>query len=244
MADESLNDIVKKRVLETGTISSADIAASASPAPEVADESHGDINVTVPADDIKDRITESPEHGNIVPADERNAPLLDGSDGFDDDLEIVITDTDRDTFLDAVVKHTRFTQDFTIYGGRITGTLRSRTQAETRAIISQLQREIRSGSIAVDADYTVRLRSMLLAAQVASVDDVDYVELAQPLNPVKDADGNIADPGWLKQAAEWESADEWYVTAIYDVLRKFEAKYWTMVSNAANQDFWRPVTSA
>jgi len=31
-----------------------------------------------------------------------------------------------------------------------------------------------------------------------------------------------------------------YVTAVYAEVMKFEFKYWTLVENSANQDFWLP----
>jgi len=156
--------------------------------------------------------------------------------------EIIITNKEREAFLDALVSGDRFKLSFSIFNGRITGVLRSRSQAESHAIIQQLNRESTQGAVMTQLEYATRLRNMLLAAQVEELSGEAYVELASPLLQTVKGDETVK-AGWLPQVNVWVDKNEGLVAALYRELQKFERKYWTMVENSDNQNFWNPVES-
>jgi hypothetical protein len=158
-------------------------------------------------------------------------------------LKVEITQPERDLFLDAVVTGKRFRLSYTLFDGRYTVVFRSRSQAETQALTAQLMHEMRtSPNLSAEFQYGARLRCMLLAAQVDSINGTAYTELATPLLRTVDGD-KITEPGWLAQANGWQQAAEGLTVAIYAALQEFERKYWTMVENARDQNFWKPVGS-
>ena len=91
-------------------------------------------------------------------------------------------------------------------------------------------------------DYSLRLRCMLLAAQVGDYCGTSCDTLAEPLARTVTAEGP-KEPGWLKQVEYWEQQNEALVAIVYGELRTFESKYWTMVESAGDQNFWLPVAS-
>ena len=48
-------------------------------------------------------------------------------------------------------------------------------------------------------------------------------------------------PKWYEEAeTAWQGMQTGLEAAIFAEILKFEYKYWTMVENANNQDFWNP----
>lgn len=158
-------------------------------------------------------------------------------------VKVEITQAERDLFLDAVVTGKRFRLTSKLFGDRYTIVFRSRSQAETQAVTAQLMYEMRTTpNMNVEFLYGARLRCMLLAAQVESINGTAYTELAAPLLRTIDGEKTI-EPGWLAQANGWQNAAEGLTVAIYTALQEFERKYWTMVENARDQNFWKPAGS-
>ena len=246
----SLDQQLKQRLAATGHLTSADLAAAVSgaameqqaPAAPV-----GDVKVTEPATKYDEPLVplKSPSLGGDTLAADADTGMRGPDDAAvtDEPIEVEVTEDERTAFLNAIVSNERYTRPFSLFNGRITGVLRSRTQAETRAIISQLQREIHEHKIETDADYVLRLRSMLFAAQVQMYGGVVNPELAEPLWWTRQPDGAAKEPGWLQQAAGWQNLDEALATVVYEEIRKFEVKYWMMARHAGDQNFWQTAAS-
>jgi hypothetical protein len=158
-------------------------------------------------------------------------------------IKIEVTQDERDAFLSALLSGDRYVLPFKLFGSAMSGTFRVRSQAESKSIVAQLTRELRAGTVTLENDYGSRLRSMLLAAQVQELNGTTYTELAAPLMETVQADGQKQAPGWLAQVEVWERAPEGLVTALYEALKTFEQKYWTMVDSAKDQNFWKPAGS-
>jgi hypothetical protein len=156
--------------------------------------------------------------------------------------EVTITQKEREQFLDVLVKGGRFSLPFKLFNGRVSGSFRSRTQLESQAIINQVNRECREEKVVNPLDYSTRLRNMLLAAQVGELNGDSFPPLKEPLMRVVEGE-DTTDPGWLNQVELWTGKDEGLVSAIYRELQIFERKYWTMVNNARDQNFWNPAES-
>jgi hypothetical protein len=151
---------------------------------------------------------------------------------------VTLTAADRKAFIDALVKGDRFVRPFTIFGGAVSGVLRSRLQEESAAVLSTLLHEYREGGLQTTAEYSTRVRNILLAAQVQELQDEKCAPLGRPLSWTVNGAEKTA-PQWLKQADAWAAKNEGMVAALYQELRLFEKKYWTMVISAQDQDFWQ-----
>ena len=156
--------------------------------------------------------------------------------------EIELTEADKEAFIESLISGERHTQDFALYGGKIRGTFRARSQQETVGIIRHLNRLRRDGEIDDMLEYATILRNILLAAQVKSLNGDEYAELQEPLmRTIKGKD--VEEPGWLEQAKHWAAKQEGLNAALYSELRKFEQKYWAMVDGADDQNFLNPEES-
>jgi hypothetical protein len=232
-------------------ISSADIAAFSTKPPEIGTPVQGDVKVKVPDEAKKDPVLETAAAGepgprlaglakNAADADPTKGPVNDPYMVVPE--EVVITETEREAFLNALIVGSRFELPFELFKGKIKGKLRCRSQQESTAIIARLTYELDLKTIVNGLDYSTRLRNMLMAAQVAELNGTCYPTLSEPL--MRTINGkDVKEPGWLEQAVYWGTLSEGLVSAVYKQVRIFEAKYWIMVNNAANQNFWNPAGS-
>lgn len=161
------------------------------------------------------------------------------------DEEVTLTEEEREAFLEALISGKRYERRFSLFGGRVKGKLRCRSTDESEAIAAWMNSGLREGKYATQLEYAVGIRNAMLAAQVADLNGTKYAELQQPLYRTRTGD-KTENPGWLKQADLW-SADpaipEALVAAVYEELKLFERKYWTMVMHANDQNFWHPAES-
>jgi hypothetical protein len=153
--------------------------------------------------------------------------------------QITITDDDREAFLDALIGGKRFYRPFSLFGGRVTGEFRCRTAKESEALAEWMNAGIREKRYAAAFDYSIDLRNALLATQVNLLQGTAYAELMAPLLRTQTGSETVQ-PGWLEQAAHWSTQPEALINGVYEELRLFEKRYWTMVMHARNQDFWQP----
>ena len=239
---DTMNDKLKQKLAATGGLTSADLAAA--PIEDIEEEQGPQIGTVVtsaPEDDFNDPLLDSePKH---TTDGEMLSDMVGGVDRSSDMIDVEITEEEREAFIDAMVRGDRFCLPFSITGGRITGKIRSRKHKETTVILSQIQREIRDQSITVDVEYMSRLRSMTLAAQIESYNDEEEAVLAAPLAWTRDSAGVLQPPGWLKQTDHWDNIDEGLAILLHEEVRKFEVKYWMLVRQAEDQNFWKPATS-
>lgn len=172
---------------------------------------------------------------------------------------IDISQEDRDAFLQALVTGERYERSFSLFGGRVTGVFRSRLIKESDGIVAWLSSLVNERKIDARVEYLTMVRNASLAAQVkclrGSVANEDFEELAKPYAPTRkivdgtDKDGKATRtyetvaPGWVQAADAWGDRPEALVTALHMELQKFEKRYWTMVKESANQNFWNPAAS-
>ena len=159
------------------------------------------------------------------------------------DTNVNLSEEDRNAFIQAMVSGKRFELAFTTFNGRVSGLVRARRQSEGQAIIMRLQAEIGEDQLVSQMDYAIRMRNMLLTAQIAELQDKEFDALEKPLKAHIEADGSETPPGWLGRVGYWDDKDDGFVSAIYEELKLFEQKYWAMVMNANDQNFWNPAAS-
>ena len=220
-------------------------AAPAKSAPVV-----GDVKVAVPPDADQDPLLSraasavgsgiADDLAGIGAAASANvAPVPD--DAFAP-AEVTLTEAEREAFLDSLVSGHRYERRFSLFGGRVTGRIRCRSTEESQAIATWMNAGVRELRFKAPLDYAVEMRNCLLAAQVMELNGTRFPALQQPLFRTQAGD-TVTDPGWLAQTAVWVQQPEPVVAAVYEELRLFERKYWTMVVHAQDQNFWNPAES-
>ena len=158
-----------------------------------------------------------------------------------------ITDEDREAFLQALVAGGRYERSFSLFGGRLRGVFRCRKIAESDGIIAWLTQRINDKAIDTRPEYLTLLRNAVLAMQVKSLRGLineDFPEAPAPYAPTRSADGKTVDaPAWVPMAEAWGERPEALVAALHNELQLFEQRYWAMVMDAGNQNFWKPAAS-
>lgn len=161
--------------------------------------------------------------------------------------EVNITEDDRAAFLQAIVTGERYERPFTLFGGKLSGVFRCRKIAESDGIIAWLSHCVNNGKADARIEYLTLMRNAVMAAQVKSLRGIvseDFPELKGPYGPTRSADGkSVEPPGWVAMAESWGSRPEALVTALHNELQLFEKRYWAMVMDAGNQNFWSPAAS-
>lgn len=225
-------------------------AGAAGPAPVAAAQVTGDVSAKVPQIANADPLIEGSVGASQETLGEDMNKLGDTGSGNMNQIpldsftetEIVLTEAERDAFLEALVENKRYEQKFSLFNGKIKGRLRSRSTEESEAIASWMNWGVKEQQFKSGLDYAVAMRNALLAAQVLDLNGTRFPELKAPLYRTQDGDKTV-DPGWLGQMQAWSQKLEPVVAAVYQELRTFEKKYWTMVMHARDQNFWRPAES-
>lgn len=155
--------------------------------------------------------------------------------------ELVITGKEKSAFIDAMLTGERYKLSYPIFGGKINVTIRSRTSKETQAMYAYIRHEMHNdgGNLTIlegDMQY------LLLVAQIEELNGTKYPEMKIPLT-YTESDGKTIEPGWLEDLASWKDRPEGLISAIINRVQLFEYKYWTMVKEASNKNFWNSDTS-
>jgi hypothetical protein len=247
----SLQTRLQKHLAETGTLSEADVATftpagadedSKQPGAGMSEDTqlpsvdpgvHDDVDALAGDNSAQDTLT-----GQIDGMANLSTPLAQPS------MDVTITPEDKEEFIRAIISGDRMQLQVPVCGGKLRVALRNRTMPETQAIIAQLRQEMDSGEIVTNLDYSVRLRAMLMAAQVAELQGVVHPTLdsQEPLRYTQDKD-EVIPPGWLDSVKHWATLPEGLHAVIWNCVWEFETKYWAMVQDAKNQDFWLPEAS-
>lgn len=178
--------------------------------------------------------------GLKVPLPEINADR--DIDPADEVPQVKIEKVHKDAFLKAIIENSRYKEEVSLFNGAIKATIRSRTAEETDAIMSYIRHvAITSGGLS-DYEYSSRLRTMMLAAQIEQLNDTVYPELKAPLFATEDKDGKKP-PAWVEDLEVWAKKSDAIVSALSNAVSAFEARYWLMIRESNNINFWEPGTS-
>lgn len=154
--------------------------------------------------------------------------------------QITITPDDKVAFMDAVVNNSRFTKEYSLFGGKIKFTVRSLTSDETNAIATWIAKCGTRDSAGLLAG---RYRKYLMAAQIAKYNGVDMPPLDTPLFETLDKDGKtVKEPGWTNRGAFWDGMGAGPFQAIMGCLADFDLIYSTLCRKAEDANFWNPDT--
>lgn len=240
MSAESLKE--KMREFNDGKIGSvnvtgADLAGGGSGGDGEPGPTRGTVEAPVPDEAKKDVFSDAGEATSL------HRGLM--ASYIEDKIDI--TDEDRDAFIQAIVTGGRYERGFSLFGGKLTGVFRCRKIAESDGIIAWVSHCVNSKKIEARIEYLTLMRNAMLAAQVKSLRGIvseDFPELPGPYAPTRSEDGKtLSEPGWVSAANAWGERPEALVTALHEELNKFEKRYWAMVVDASNQNFWNPAAS-
>ena len=154
--------------------------------------------------------------------------------------DIVITPEDKMAFIDSVVNNTRFERDYSLFGGKLTLTVRSITAEEANALAAYaFKRAI--------ADPTWHMsgrgRKHLLAAQISKFNGTVMPPLREPLFETLEADGKTTKtPGWVESTSFWDGKGAAVIDAVMNCIADFDRKYSTLCKKAEDENFWAPDT--
>ena len=154
--------------------------------------------------------------------------------------DVVISADDKVAFIDAVVSNTRFTKDYSLFGGRIKLTIRSLTSDEVNALATWSAKQGTNDPAGLVAG---KYRKYLLAAQVSMLDGVEMPPLEEPLYEHLGSDGKtIEPPGWIGRCSFWDNMGFGQFQAILGCIGDFDMIYSTLCSKAEDSNFWSPDT--
>jgi hypothetical protein len=156
---------------------------------------------------------------------------------------VTITAADKAAFISSIIHNSRMELEFPVLGGQAKVRVRSRTIPETRAIIARERHELDTGVMSTRMDYTLRLRSMLMTAQISEFRDQQYATMEAPLMPQANAVGDATEAGWVEWIDHWSEIGDGAHALLWSCIQVFEDKYWRMVEEAQDADFWQPAAS-
>jgi hypothetical protein len=225
-------------------VSSEDLAEF-SPA-ELEEESRkqeGPVKVVVPKAVNSDPLTNTPDNSTEKLSDTiaRTDPIIDitpATESNEDLEEVVITPEDKERFLTSLITNARFELPFELFNGRIYGTFRSRKQKESLAILTQLRSETDRGKVKTLVEHATRTRQFCLTCQLKDLRGTKMPEFSEPMFPTI-KDGKETDPEWIKNVEFFDNMDDGLLSALYKQFRIFEKKYWSMIENSEDQNFWK-----
>jgi hypothetical protein len=153
---------------------------------------------------------------------------------------IQITPEDKRAFVDALIGNTRMQARFSLFDGKFQFVIRNRTYEEARAALYFASSEA-FGQPESQTVFSMRLRAMLMSMQVAELNGTQYAPACElgSLFTTKTGDKPIPPP-WRERVKDFEALPEALFEAIWQCIYEFESKYWTLVRESRNQDFWRP----
>lgn len=154
--------------------------------------------------------------------------------------EVTITPEDKAAFIDSIVSNTRFTKNYSLFGGKVTLTIRSLTSDEVNALASWT---IKQGSADPDGLTSGRYRKFLAAAQVSKLNGVEMPPLEEPLFEHLGSDGKTVEPpGWVNRFAYWEGMAFGLFSSVMWCLADFDLVYSALCRKAEDANFWNPDT--
>jgi hypothetical protein len=242
----SVKDRVEEKLQNGGSISSSDIGSFATEA-DAKEEEKVDPLTTTDIADVPEKAKEDIVMGAAEALNSNDvllAAMHDNPAGvLFEQGKVELTPEDKTAFLSAIVSDERFELPFSLFDGKIEGVFRSRLNKETRAILQELRRQLTAEEFNSEIEYTTRMRHAIMRFQLKEINGESYplpTELTAIVSVPEGSDEKVVTPPqWTTEAEVYFNGNEARTAAIYNALCIFEGKYWTLVENANNQDFWQ-----
>jgi hypothetical protein len=184
-------------------------------------------------------------NGTKVDADDESARKVVDSGLYKSDKVakngVEITASDKKRFIDAIISNSRFTSEYSLFGGRVKAVIRSLTTEEARAVATYL---VKTSITDVVGQTTGKYRKYLLAAHVEEYNGVKFAPIPEPLFSEVGEGGAEKAPAWVEYDAVkfWEKASPAVVSAVAECVADFEAKYEYLTKKAEDANFWESDT--
>lgn len=188
---------------------------------------------------VSDHVEDSPALKSVSDGTDRN---MSASVGASPDRHFEVLQRHKDAFIHSVITGDRYTEEFDRLGGKLHIVVRCRSSIETDAIESYARRMVIMDKVKLQSEYSSMMRKLLFTAQIEEINGVKYPEMKGPMF-IESHDGKIEMPGWEGDYRAWEGKPDALVSALIDCILVFEARYWYMVSNSDNENFWNPEES-
>lgn len=172
-----------------------------------------------------------------IKPDPENAPLLPA--GSVQSSDIKVEENHKNDFLECLATGERYTEDFSLFNGKINVKIRCRSIEESDALMAYLRSESLRGNLDTDYEYQALTRIILLVAQVAQLNDISFPEMEKPLFSTMEG-MTKKPPAWVERIAFWRSKPEALVSAISACVSQFETRYWSMIKASSDINFWQP----
>ncbi len=205
-------------------------------------------------DDVVEEKIDAHEEPESVSDGSAGSDTEDGNPDNDDmfagdnlmkDTEVVpegidITPEDKIRFIDSLVGNSRYTRDYSMFGGKVKLTLRSLTSDEVNALSAW---SIKAGSSDSAGLMAGRYRKYMAAAQVAMMNGVEMPPLDEPLFETIGKDGKtVSEPGWVKRCDYWDGMSVGLFESVMKCIKDFDGRYSVLCKKAEDANFWDPDT--
>ena len=153
-----------------------------------------------------------------------------------------VTPSDKLEFLNALFGGKRMRLQFSFFGGKLTCTIRSRTQRESDAIFRTIRRDL------VDPEkssYDIISRTAALyytACQVDMINGTSYPEFEEPMY-FENSNGIETPPAWMKTVDLFRNMSHAVIDSLGIAVTIFEYKYLVMLNESRNENFWKTDSS-
>lgn len=250
---DPLDEQLRQKLEQTGSISSADIQnAAPDPQSEAADAFEASRKEPSKIDsDEKIQLTEEEKEGrsyserqtadNFLRQMQQVPDYLRALFDPDTKIEVEVSPADKENYYDALINNTRFTRQYRLLDGKLTFTLQSLTELELRAYWTQYVHEsARAGITAYE--HRSRSRDLLLALAVCeyrgeAIKPVTPADLNAELTVTDDGKTSRETPKWVERTKLWEAQNPGLLALMFKAYREFEFLYWRIVAETRVENF-------
>lgn len=154
--------------------------------------------------------------------------------------ERTVIPEDKIAFVDSVVQNKRFMKSYSLFGGKVSLTVRSLTSDEVNAMSAWILKQGSSDSAGL---LSGRYRKYLAAAQVEELNGVRMNPLEEPLFETLGKDGKSVEcPGWISRSSYWDGMSGGLFDAVMACIKDFDELYSLLCKKAQDSNFWNPDT--
>lgn len=157
---------------------------------------------------------------------------------------VTVTDREKKEFFDSVISGSRYKASATLFNGGLKVVFRSRSAIESEAIDSFIRKRVALGKIQSNQEYADTMRFAVLAAGVEELNGEKFPTLTEAGETnigmfYSETKTGLDEPKWLWLYDKWRARAESVVAVVVEAYFAFEAKYWLMIGNADNENFWK-----
>ena len=157
---------------------------------------------------------------------------------------VSVTEAEKRAFFDSVISGSRYKATVTLFNGGLSISFRSRSAIESEAVDAFIRKRVALGKIQSNQEYADTMRFAVLAAGVEELNGQKFPTLTEAGETnigmfYAETKTGLDEPKWLWLYDKWRAMAESVVAVAVEAYFAFEAKYWLMIRNADNENFWK-----